>query len=79
LFLLSWTLTQSDAQATACGVTWLDSIVAIANTADGKLFSEAETRFDNHGISQATIPNVLYVDLCNGFATDVAVWLNDRL
>lgn len=79
LFLLSWTLTQSGTQATACGVTWLDSIVAIADTADCKLFSEVASRFDNHEISQATIPNVLYVDLCNGFATDVAVWLNDRL
>lgn len=79
LFLLSWTLTQSNTQATACGITWLDSIVALADTADAQLYAQCVTRYGDGLITQGNIPNILYADLCNGFATDVAIYLNAQL
>ena len=79
LFLLSWTLTQSVAQAGTCTFTWADSIIAIAGTADAKLYSECIQQVSTGLIAMDKLPNILYVDLCNGFATDVAIYLNSQL
>ncbi|MFN8396031.1 MAG: hypothetical protein U0176_15445 [Bacteroidia bacterium] len=76
LFLLSWTLTQSGIQAATCGVPGVDSITTLANKAAAAFFAEVISRLGSGEISQATLPNVLYLDICNGFGTDVAILVN---
>jgi hypothetical protein len=56
-FLLSWTLTQSIAQASTCGVDLADSIKDLANKANDGL-----TRRLFPAITATRYPNVIYID-----------------
>jgi hypothetical protein len=77
LFLLSWTLTQSNTQAIACGAGGLTtSILDLAAQADAALWSNIVDQYAAQQITTATIANLLYVDNCQGFVTDVSTWLN---
>ena len=77
LFLLSWTLTQDTAQAIACGAHVGESIISMAGTANAVLWKNMVEQFNSGGITPATIPNLIYHDAAQGFATDVAIWLNN--
>lgn len=76
LFLFSWTLTQGSLQSLRCDQS--DSILTLATTADNALAAAITAEYARGGITRATIPNILYVDRAAGFATDVALWLDER-
>jgi hypothetical protein len=72
MFLLSWTLTQSDPQAIACGANvGLTSILDLAYEANAALWPSLA----QHSISPTALPNVVYVDNNRGQAADFSVWL----
>ena len=77
LFLLSWTLTQDDAQAIACGAHLGESIIKMAGTANAVLWKHMVEQFNQGHITPEKTPNLLYHDDAQGFATDVAIWLNN--
>jgi hypothetical protein len=78
-FVLSWTLTLSNEQSEACAVGGLTtSILDLANTAETVLWSNMVSALGQQIKSQTT-PNVVYIDNYQGFAADIAVWLNQQL
>lgn len=80
MFLLSWTLTQSQEQAIACGAqVGVTSILDLADTADTALWPQMVATMGTGRINQQTVPNLVYIDSMLGFATDVAVWFNQNL
>ncbi len=79
MFLLSWTLTQSAEQAAGCIIGIADSIEDLAEQANPELDPKIRQQYESGKITLETIPNVLYVDFADGFATDLAVWLNRQL
>lgn len=56
-FLLSWTLTQSDAQATLCSTGTVSSILDLAAEADPEIYQMLLP-----ACSAQTYPNILYID-----------------
>jgi hypothetical protein len=73
LFLLSWTLTLSDSDSLN---PFTYDILELSQEATGRLAHEMVSMYSNHKLTGPLFPNVLYVDAADGFATDVAVWLN---
>ncbi|MEL7115079.1 MAG: hypothetical protein AAGP08_05720 [Pseudomonadota bacterium] len=80
LFLLSWTLTQSDTYAAECAVG-IDShsILNLAATANDALQSTMADWVSDGTITPATIPNLIYVDANASFSLDTALYLNTQL
>jgi hypothetical protein len=62
-FLLSWTLTQDDAQATACVLWTGPSIVSLAASANLWLYTSLPS-----SINGWTYPNILYIDSVGTFS-----------
>lgn len=56
-FLLSWTLTQSSDEAVFCGTGFADSILTLANQANGQLAAQLLP-----ACSAQTFPNIIYID-----------------
>lgn len=81
MFLLSWTLTQSEAQAIACGAGGLTtSILDLAKQANASLWPQMVKTVTNGGVVQgSTVANLIYLDAEQGFAADVALWFNLNL
>ncbi|WP_020406288.1 hypothetical protein [Hahella ganghwensis] len=77
LFLLSWTLTQNTEQAVACGAGIGVPILRMAASANGVLWEYMQQKFRAGAIGSDSLPNLLYHDAAQGFATDVALWLNN--
>lgn len=75
LFLLSWTLTP-DWGDEAASIT---SVATLAKEADATLMPELLYLWQTGKISEGMLPNILYVDYADTFATDVAVTLNTYL
>jgi hypothetical protein len=71
LFLLSWTLTLSGGQASN---PLAFNILQLSQQATGVLSKFMVN--DQYSLS-SHFPNILYVDACDGFVTDVAVWINN--
>lgn len=71
LFLLSWTLTLSGGQASN---PLAFNILQLSQQATGVLSKfMVNYQYD----LAAHFPNILYVDACDGFVTDVATWINN--
>jgi hypothetical protein len=64
-FLLSWTLTQNDVQASTCALGTADSVLDLAATANPSLFQALLPACNSQ-----TYPNIIYVDGVHG--SDVA-------
>ncbi len=81
LFLLSWTLTLTTAQAIDCAArpSKATTIFNLADSANAELWPEIADAFASGDLYQKTIPNLIYVDKFHGDVTDVAVWLNQNL
>ncbi|OZG72631.1 hypothetical protein BTA51_13965 [Hahella sp. CCB-MM4] len=77
LFLLSWTLTQDTEQAIACGAGIGISILTMAASANSELWKNMEQLQRGGNIRKGRLPNLLYHDYAQGFATDIALWLNN--
>ena len=76
VFLLSWTLTQSDWQAISCS-TSLQKLGTIANTA---LYPQLDNLIETRkliGQPGTPMPNIIYVDYFDTFATRMAMWINN--
>lgn len=80
LFLLSWTLTQDGKMAAACGLNKPDttSILSLADEAKAALDPVIKTWVENSVISQATLPNLIYVDANDTFSLQTALYLNQQ-
>ncbi|MDO7877689.1 hypothetical protein Q5H93_23335 [Hymenobacter sp. ASUV-10] len=81
LFLLSWTLTLSAAQSVVCGSysSYVTSILSLADQAAEALYPTMQQWLQGGQISTTYIPNLLYIDNSRGYATEVALWLNQQL
>ena len=79
LFLLSWTLTQSTGQAIGCVSGLGTSILDLSEKANSVLWSELNGAYQHGSITLTCMPNLLYVDNCATFVTDVAMQLNQYL
>ncbi|MCB1713810.1 MAG: hypothetical protein KDK04_00725 [Candidatus Competibacteraceae bacterium] len=79
LFLLSWTLTQSDEQAVLCPTGGAPSILALAQQANVALWSKLVSAFQQGMISHTRRVNLIYADNIQGTQTDFAIWLNRQL
>jgi hypothetical protein len=80
LFLLSWTLTQDAAQATACQFTPNDTqIITMAQSAKRVLQQNMQDQYYAGKITPEMMPNMLYTDACDSSITDTALWLNQQL
>jgi hypothetical protein len=81
LFLLSWTLTLNLAQAGICGSysSYVTSILSLADQAAEALYPTMQQWLQGGQISLTYIPNLLYLDNSRGYATEVALWLNQQL
>ncbi|HVZ37761.1 MAG TPA: hypothetical protein VHI13_00645 [Candidatus Kapabacteria bacterium] len=75
LFLLSWTLTLSNAQS-ALGTACINELATEANTA---LVPNITTWYEAGNISEAIIPNIIYVDFADGWTAATCVELNRGL
>lgn len=74
LFLLSWTLTQSDVQASTCVLGTADSILTLASVANPQLYLQLPG-----AISAQCYPNILYTDsVQNADAAALAMAVNVR-
>ena len=71
-FLLSWTLTLSAEDATYCN----NSILELSRNANPRLYEEMWKLVEEGQMTQSLIPNVLYVDAFDTFATRTAIYLN---
>lgn len=79
LFLLSWTLTQSTAQAIACATLAAPSILDLAQQADVALWPALVSAYQRGMISSTRMVNLIYADNIQGTQTDFAIWLNQQL
>lgn len=79
LFLLSWTLTQSTAQAIACATGAASSILDLAQQADVALWPNLVSAYQRGMISSSLMPNLIYADNIQGTQTDFAIWLNRQI
>lgn len=79
LFLLSWTLTQSTAQAVSCTVGAAPSILDLAQQADAALWPTLVAAFRNGQITSQMMTNLIYTDDVEGTPTDFAIWLNGQI
>jgi hypothetical protein len=75
LFLLSWTLTQSNGDATGCLLGLAPSILTLAQ----KAIAAIQPELANHSITSANVPNVVYLDASPIQATDACIAVNQRL
>jgi hypothetical protein len=78
LFLLSWTLTQNEAQALACGAGLAPWVLDLASEANNALWSTITTTYKDQTPPVYLLPNLIYVDNCGVFVTDLAIWLNEK-
>lgn len=80
LYLLSWTLTQSTTDI-MMGQPAISQLAQQANCCLGsfmqKLIQEGSIPLNHDG--QVWLPNIIYVDLCTHFVTDVCNYINDYL
>lgn len=79
LFLLSWTLTQQfwewdEGFGTADQVD--TSILDFANLANHGAQQTLSSQQQKQKITKSTLPNIVYVDFCDNFVTDICIWLN---
>jgi hypothetical protein len=75
-FLLSWTLTLSTGQVVN---PFAYSVVEVAQFANAVVARDVINSVRGGVvITGIFFPNVLYVDLADGFATDVAIWVNEQ-
>jgi hypothetical protein len=79
LFLLSWSLTQSTAQAIACTTGTAPSILDLAQQADVALWSTLVSAYQRGMISSTIMANLIYADNIQGTQTDFAIWLNQQI
>lgn len=79
LFLLSWTLTQSDLQASTCTSFTGTSILDLAKIANDALYVSLVPRISNGNINRGVIPNVVYVDAYDANALNICYLLNTYL
>jgi hypothetical protein len=79
LFLLSWTLTQSTAQAIGCSAGLAPSILDLAQEANVALWPNLVSAYQQGKINSRLMPNLIYVDNVQGTHTDFAIWLNQQL
>lgn len=75
LFLLSWTLTQSNAQAVFCS----SSILDLAQQADAALWGYLVSAYKQGKINPTYMTNLIYTDNVQGTQTDFAIWLNQQM
>lgn len=75
LFLLSWTLTQSTAQA----VVGTPTILELAQQADTALWPQMVGAFQQGRMQGPCMANLIYADNIQGSQTDLAIWLNGRI
>lgn len=82
-FLLSWTLTQGDAEsvlsnAKISGVTSLgfNDIEDLAKKANQALSTEIAEKIQNGLIRQGKVPNIVYLDFCNVSLSETIIALN---
>lgn len=77
LFLFSWTLTQQIYEGGNLHFDQLTSAIAdfavLANSTCTQVLSDQQQTLK---ITQSKLPNVVYVDFCDDFVTDICVWLN---
>jgi hypothetical protein len=78
LFLLSWTLTQSTADAIECMFTH-SSILSMAVTARPPLFGDLEQWVAAGSITPTLYPNIIYLDAFDGLGTRTAIYLNQSV
>jgi len=74
-FLLSWTLTLSGFQVVN---PFAYSVAEVAQIANGVLAQDIIKSVMNGTITREFFPNIIYVDLADGFATDVCLWVNQQ-
>ncbi|GGD46064.1 hypothetical protein GCM10011514_07600 [Emticicia aquatilis] len=77
-YLLSWTLTMKNVDHV------FDKISDLAATANGHLPAAINTMISNNQIKLSSggyrcVPNIIYVDYCDTFVTDVCITVNDSL
>jgi len=75
LYLLSWTLTQQLGDQ----ITGSPSIADLAGQANLCLGQYLQQLIQQGHISNNFLPNILYVDFCDNFVTDAAVYINNYL
>ena len=75
LFLLSWTLTLQGSQ-TVNPASY--NIIQQSQLANGILANNVVSLSENGNINGTCFPNIIYVDACDGFVTDVCCWINGR-
>ncbi|MBC6993318.1 hypothetical protein QWY85_19380 [Neolewinella lacunae] len=77
LFLLSWTLTQQIFEGMTFHFDQLNSSIEdfakLANSTCTQVLSDQQ---QTQQITTSKLPNVVYVDFCDNFVTDICVWLN---
>jgi hypothetical protein len=78
LFLFSWTLTQSEAQSVACTQGLAPWVLDLASQANNALWSTINTTYNDPITPKTLLPNLIYVDNCGVFVTDIAIWLNKK-
>lgn len=79
LFLLSWTLTQSDVQATTCATQVVDSILDLAQQADAAMWPALVSAYQEGKITASLMANLIYADNMQGTQADFAIWLNQQI
>ncbi|HEX4862189.1 MAG TPA: hypothetical protein VFV07_13210, partial [Rhizomicrobium sp.] len=81
MFLLSWTLTQSDEQAVACvlGGGVATTILDLARGANAALRKNMVPALLDGTLEAGMRPNLIYIDWVHGFATDFALWANQAM
>ena len=75
MFLLSWTLTQQKLDQFLGHPTILDLSV----NADRLLAQNMAAEFQTGQVRNGKMPNIVYVDSADTFATDVCIWLNTAM
>jgi hypothetical protein len=79
LFLLSWILSQSDAQAVGCFTGLAPSVLDLARDANGALWSRLVEAYEDGKITASLMPNLLYTDDISGGQVEFVIWLNREI
>lgn len=79
LFLLSWTLSQSGAQAVGCFTGLAPSVLELARQANGALWSRLVAAYERGGITASLMPNLIYTDDISGGQAEFVIWLNREI
>lgn len=79
LSLLSWTLTQSTAQAIACSTGAASSILNLAQQANVAPWPTLVNAFQGCMINSTLMANLIYINNIHGSQNDLAIWLNREI